>query len=332
MLRTSLIAQWRTLPTSLNPQTLFHDIRTASPTPSSRSVMSAQSPSGKASYYTSTRRCLSIANTYTVADATATNPIERLPKALEQLLEHCDRDRLPALEDTVRIIFAGRYRVLNAQHSPLLKHPTELLVEVGKLILASRSGRHDKKWYQTVLPLLQTCAQLRSGLYPLRSERLEHVVSFREDRVSFVDVPTLWDQTLESLANWHHKGSHQGTVAVYIQPSSACVKSPSALAAIAGALECKIYGRLLQPPAINFRAPYTNPLIYGYGFPDRHHYINHRHVSGIEEVCEPDDGTEQTVRCLSIEEGTQIWHWAEIRAKDQLQALSQLNLMLIPRA
>lgn len=63
---------------------------------------------------------------------------------------------------------ARHRQALNSQQSLLLTRlPTELILEIGERVLGEPSIRSNKAWFRRVLPLLQTCVQLRAQLRPL---------------------------------------------------------------------------------------------------------------------------------------------------------------------
>lgn len=130
----------------------------------------------------------------------------------------------------------------------------------------------------------------------LRSEKLEYTLYLSEN---------IWTKTLTSLAKWHHKGSHQGIVVLYVELCGNFSALPSTLAAIAAALECKIYSRLLHPPAVNIEIP--NAWSWDDYENDCEYYVNHSRAAGIWSLQWNGEDVEETARVLSEEEGTRIW-------------------------
>lgn len=69
---------------------------------------------------------------------------EELFDVFEQLLQRCDRNNLPALGNKIKAGLAHLHRALNSGHAPILKLPTELIVEIGKHVLGFVCSNRDK--------------------------------------------------------------------------------------------------------------------------------------------------------------------------------------------
>lgn len=96
---------------------------------------------------------------------------------LKQLLEQSNPKDHPEIVSQVKALLARSCRDQNAQHSALLKLPMELIVMIGEHVLDSTRADflyRKKLWFATVLPLMQTCTQLRAELRPLRLTALTH--------------------------------------------------------------------------------------------------------------------------------------------------------------
>lgn len=190
--------------------------------------------------------------------------------ALSQLLEQCKPKHHPDIVYQVKHLLARSCRDYNAQHAPLLKLPAELMIMIGEQVLKSTRPDFDyreKKWLATVLPLMQTCSLLRAQLHPLRLTTLTHWIPAR-------DVSGLWGHVLKEVKAWQRESKewHTGltTFIIDIKPFSRDSLKLSAAAALAGALECAIYGRLHKKPAIYIRCVYTlnyrdRPQFYYFG-------------------------------------------------------------------
>lgn len=171
--------------------------------------------------------------------------------AIEKLLDQYGSDDSQELAELLNNKLAQLGTVRNAKQSPLFRLPAELVVQIGESLLDSEfNGFRDKDWFRKVLPLMQTCKGLRTMLYPLRSIRLTCLLRpFEPD--------SIWDTVLTEMSNWQPKGLPEHPVQICIYDPTMCysrhkspLRKPSTAAAMAGALECAIYGRLLVPPCV----------------------------------------------------------------------------------
>lgn len=100
--------------------------------------------------------------------------MQPLKLPLENQMVQCGREDLDKLEHYFKIAIANRRRAMNGD-LPLLNLPTEILLDIGKMVLSPREihqvvHKYDetipalslgagKSWFAEVLPLLQTCTQ-----------------------------------------------------------------------------------------------------------------------------------------------------------------------------
>lgn len=232
--------------------------------------------------------------------------------ATEQLLEQTNPKDLPELVDQVRTKLAQRCYKLNANQSLLLNLPPESLVEIGKQVLELRQlGGHpqyqnrSKSWLtKIILPLLQTCTQLRTQLRPLRSSRLTR----------FITTDRLWTGVLRAVRKWRRKGFHDGPTTLIVSLVS-CHHTSSYTAAIAGALECAIYGSLSKPPTVYIE------LMTRIGTSKmerlRRFYLSYRRSEYMLVDFQGTALLEDPASRLSYEEGVKIWDQARAATRDR---------------
>ncbi|KAM0713825.1 hypothetical protein Q7P37_010787 [Cladosporium fusiforme] len=178
-------------------------------------------------------------------------------RSVEKLLLGYNREEILGLQGRLANTCMRRCSVLNQQASPLLKLPPELLLEIGLLVLGIRGSDvdnldlmqfercledWDKDWFERALPLLQTCKQLRSQLQPLCFESMP--CNIPED--TFCDYPRergvllgVRDSCLEQLTRGARKAHHTR--------------------ALAGGLECMIFGKLMHPPVMYVQCKALDP-------------------------------------------------------------------------
>lgn len=104
--------------------------------------------------------------------------------------------------------------------------------------------------------MMQTCTQLRASLRPLLSKPMLCTVVATRDRI--------WEDTFKTLEHWRKGGSHKGrvTITVDLVAGSGSLERSTA-AAIAGALEIAMYGRLSENPTVyvecvNYKGQYVS--------------------------------------------------------------------------
>lgn len=171
---------------------------------------------------------------------------------LEDQVASLGSESLRELERHFKTIVAYRRRVFN-NDAPLLNLPTELLLEIGKLVLREpkmndfNNGKevHDlsatlKMSFLSALNFLQTCTQLREQLRPIRGERLFLAINLTGSRTQSEHkaIKVLGSQLLD----WSWSGVHTGPVTVLLK--WAPFLDPSTAAAWAGYAETIIYGSL----------------------------------------------------------------------------------------
>ncbi|KAM0713823.1 hypothetical protein Q7P37_010785 [Cladosporium fusiforme] len=239
------------------------------------------------------------AGSVTAATSLSTSSTEaQIMHSIEELLAIYGTDSITLLHGRIKSSIERRYRALNPQHSPLLKLPTETLLEIGRFILGppghdhsddgNSSPKFGRVWFAQAVPFLCTRAQLWTQLYSLRHETM-HL------RHEYLHFDTLWDDLPRHIEIESRMGIHKGKAVAHVRlwktPEDgsdypATATSPSAAAAVAGALECKIYGRLSDPPMVHRGKMDTRARVFG------------------DEI---DDG-EGAWRSLAIEEATAVWN------------------------
>lgn len=231
---------------------------------------------------------------------------DRVLHALDQLLEQCDDDDAPALINQIRTKLACRYYALNAHQCRLLDLPPELLEKIGKFVLQSWPICPSKYWFtQGIFPLLQTCSQLRTQLQPLRSIPL--TLYIRTDRP--------WSGEMRALVkDWRQKGFHKGPSRIFVTMISEQLK-PSTAAALAGALECAIYGGLSNTPAVYIE------LNMAFGTTRREQrrkfYVCHSRAENMRMDSPFVDLEPDPSAPVSQEGGVEIWEQAKKMTRDE---------------
>ena len=262
--------------------------------------MSNQTPPGKKSI---SQAQSMITDTISDSAVAVNDSKDRVLLALEQLLGQCDDNNAPALIDQVRTRLAHRNYALNAHQCRLLDLPIELLETIGEFVLHSSQAHPSKHWFtKGIFPLLQTCSQLRTQLEPIRKIPVTYYI--------MTDHP--WNSTMRSVVeDWRQKGFHKGPNRIAVTTPSRWYK-PSTAAALAGALECAIYGGLLNPPAVYIQ------LMMPFGTTseekDRVFYVCHTRAENI--LVETLDG-EDSSTLLSAEDGLEIWEQAKKKTGDK---------------
>lgn len=139
-----------------------------------------------------------------------------------------------------------RLASLHNSQQPMIKLPSELVLEIGEHLLERPPFRHDKFWFSKVLPLMQTSVQLRAALGPLLSETLTCFM--------YVGKDGALAEALQQLEQWKKEWPHELRVRLIVNVSTKDLGlKPSDAAAIAGDLERAIYGTLLDEPAVFVR-------------------------------------------------------------------------------
>lgn len=240
----------------------------------------------------------------------ATEPSANILGTIKRLLDQCDPDDLEELVDLVHHKLSQRGTAHNAR-SILLRHPAELIVEIGKSILDFNSDDlHDKRWFAELLPLMQTCKELRTILQPLRLTRLSCTMYLPSS------IPT-WDAVAIDLDQWHQKGLHDGLVELFISTGErSTLRRPSTAAAMAGALESAIYGRLHETPCVYIECLQLSgqSASTGTGIDDNFwisYFVSHkRQAEIIEQTASERNIITFTWRTLSYEESAAMWNRA----------------------
>lgn len=201
-------------------------------------------------------------------------------QSIEELLTKYDREETANLQRRSATAISRHVQALNRQTSPLLKLPTELILEIGNLVLGVRGnelqreeiGKIDhwcvalgepvwgKRWFAQVLPFLQTCIQLRNQLHDLRFESAPLKVDFSLYRGK-EGITGLWRCCVNELAKWPEDGPHKGTKTLHVYaPFDVSFKDLNRAAASAGGLECMIYGQLRNPPVLYWSCVALDPV------------------------------------------------------------------------
>ena len=212
-----------------------------------------------------------------------------------QLLEQCHPDDIPEMIARLKTKLARHRQALNLQHSLLLTEmPTELILLIGERVLGVIDLKSNKAWFRRVLPLLQTCVQLRAQLRPLFSTPLVHEV--------IVSVPRMYDEALKALAKWREDGPRRVRDILIVNYKSGPGLKLSTAAAVAGALEGAIYGSLSSEPAVYVRCVKLSVQSTGLGV----HHISHcRENNMIGEAFNLRKG--RSFRYIDKEEAKLVW-------------------------
>jgi len=145
---------------------------------------------------------------------------------------------------------ATRRRALNDKNSPLLKLPAELIAVIGYLVMGDRGAVwlpcSISNWRTPIAAFMDTSSRLRRELDTLRSEPVTFHYTPDES------TPLVGRCREISLGISGYCGiSHRGPLIIAVSPSY--YESFSAAAAIAGFMECLVFGRLRQPPVVYAR-------------------------------------------------------------------------------
>lgn len=190
-------------------------------------------------------------------------------------LEHLDE-----LEDHLKSVIHDRRlerrRAIN-DNAPLVKLPTEILLEIGRLLLGDSYTYNFilpekgpdvpiRATFKRVLPFLQTCNRLRAKLHLVRYERLLiQCLAGPHEPHSFYQINDLrvlaW-----RLRNCASSDIHRGPIAVLLDLGfrNYFNFSPSTAAALAGYVECLSYGRLQNPPVVYIKTDHIRHFAYNW--------------------------------------------------------------------
>ena len=239
---------------------------------------------------------------------TAKAPETHVLQTFEQLLEQCDPEDIPEMVTRLNIKLARHRHTLNSQQSLLLaKLPPELIMDIGERVLGEHSLNSDKRWFRQVLPLLQTCVQLRAQLRPLFSTPLVCKTIVNADQPD-----RIFDKALKAVAKWKEGRSHRGKVILIIDTLTVGMHGLNLSTAVAhaGALECAIYGSLLCQPAVYVRC--VDVFIRDYGV--FRHFVSHRREDDM--VAKVLQTRKQYSRCVTRKDAVLIWNQARKKGLD----------------
>jgi len=240
----------------------------------------------------------------TLARKTITNRVADFPTSVmasrevvaqnfKQLLEQCDPDAMPDMISQMNLKLAHHRRTLNSQRSPLTKLPPELILNIGEWVLGKGSLDRDKARFIKVLPFMQTCAQLQAQLLPLFAKTLTYEILVFEDQI--------WDDGIRELNKLERRGPLKGRVNFVVHISDFPVELEwSTAAAIAGALECAIYGTLTGKSTVYVECPYLESRADG---PPAYYVSHDREAHMLERANEPGF----PLKLLSPEEARSLW-------------------------
>jgi len=212
---------------------------------------------------------------------------------------------VPALVKQVKTKLAQRHYALNAHQCRLLDLPPELLERIGEFVLKSWRTPPSKYWFtQGIFPLLQTCSQLRTQLDTLRSTPV----------TCYITTDRPWSGVMRAVKKWRRKGFHKGPTTIVVATQSMQYR-PSTTAALAGALECAIYGGLSEPPAVYIGLKVT------FGTTKREQsrkfYVSHGRAENMLVASYRSEQLNIASGSVSREEGTEIWEQARKKTEDQ---------------
>jgi hypothetical protein len=248
-----------------------------------------------------------VAEPYTSATASK----EHVAQTFKQLLEQCDPSEMPEMINQLTLKLAYHRRTLNSQQSPLTKLPPELILETGELVLGKGSLERDKFQFRKVLPMMQTCVQLRAQLLPLFSKSSICSIFVSEDQI--------FDETIRELERWKRKSPHKGRVTLVVNVPRFDWRNPngrfSSAAAMAGALECAIYGSLKNEPAV-----YVECTRLDFQGDDRpFHYVGRKREASMLERSDLRGKLvwpEPSLKRLNPKEGKVVWTLAKEQGMD----------------
>lgn len=122
---------------------------------------------------------------------------------------------------------------------------------------------------------------------------------------------------MRTVQKWRQRGFHEGATTFIISPTFLHRLKPSTAAAIAGALESAIYGRLSETPAVYIRLNMELGRNRMERSRMRCYYVSHRRAAGLL-VQSLDIGLlKGPASRVSHEEGTEIWDLARRKSRDQ---------------
>lgn len=269
--------------------------------------MSDQTPLGKKSISPAQSR---ITDTISDSAVVVNDSKDRVLLAPEQLLAQCDDDNALTLINQVKIKLTERNYALKAQECRLLDLPPELLVRIGESVLNSWPISPTKYWFtKGIFPLLQTSSHLRTQLQLLRSTPLTYYV--------LTDHP--WSEIRATVKDWRQKGFHKGPRRIIVTTISRRYE-PITAAALARALECAIYGSLLNPPAVYIGLKMMFDTTSEEK--DRKFYVCHTRAENML-VKTLDDEHPSTL--VSAEDGLEIWEQAKKKPE-----INRLNRRTMP--
>lgn len=247
-------------------------------------------------------------------------------RSVEALLLGYNREEILGLQGRLANTCMRRCSVLNHQASPLLKLPPELLLEIGMLVLRIPGSDiddgdlmqfkecpedWDKDWFWRALPLLHTCKQLRSQLQPLYFESMpcnipEYTLFGGPRGRGF--LLGVRDYCLEQLARCAEGSPHKGPVTLHLRIHP---QDLGLAAALAGGLECMIFGKLMHPPVIYVQCKALDLTwdgkdievhSWGYEMPIRYVEVSHGREKNMRGTTYP-----FILGTLSTGEGMAIW-------------------------
>jgi hypothetical protein len=224
--------------------------------------------------------------------------------ALEQLLEQCEPENVPGFMNDVKTTLAKCSYVLNANRSLLLNLPPELLVEIGNLLLLSKPSHGKRRFTKRIFPLLQTCTQLRTQLQPLRTKPI----------VCYISTDHFWVGVLRAVKKWRQLGFHTGPTTIIVSPKTLYRLMPSTAAAMAGALECALFGRLSQPPAVYIGLNYPLGRTPRIGW--KYYYVSHLRATDMLMKSVNVKLLDDPASHVNPEEGLKVWEDARAKTRD----------------
>lgn len=116
------------------------------------------------------------------------------------------------------------------------------------------------------------------------------------------------------MKEWREKGFHKGPTTIVVTTMSRYLK-PSTTAALAGALECAIFGGLSDPPAvyINSKTRIGTTRREQY----RNFYVSHLRAEGMLMTSGGRELVVDSSSRLSPEKGKEIWEQAKRKTGDE---------------
>lgn len=119
---------------------------------------------------------------------------------------------------------------------------------------------------------------------------------------------------MQTVKKWRQH--HKGPTTIVISSTNPWRLKPSTAASIAGALECAIYGRLLETPAVYVGLNMMLGLTRADRHRRRYYYISHGRAANML-VKSMDIRLLRGPACrVSLEEGVEIWEQARAKTRD----------------